>query len=313
MIHRYRFLLFRPLQLLPVLLGISLITFMMVRAIPGDPARILLGVRSTPAALARIRAQFGLDEPLWVQYGFFLRNLLQGELGKSIVYRVDTLKLIGSRLEPTLWLVLGSVLLAIALTVPLAAIAARQRGRLADRLIRLFTTAGLGFPAFWLGIMLILLFSIVLGWFPVSGYGSDFLDQLRHMVLPCLTVALALSAVLIRNLRASLLMEMNSDYVVAARARGQRERRIFWRHVLPNSLVPTINLLAVNIGWLIGSTVVIESVFAIPGLGQLLVKAIFSRDYMVVQGVVMVFALATVAVSLLADILTVALDPRIKL
>ena len=303
--HRYRFLLFRPLQLLPVLLGISLITFMMVRAIPGDPARILLGVRSTPAALARIRAQFGLDEPLWVQYGFFLRNLLQGELGKSIVYRVDTLKLIGSRLEPTLWLVLGSVLLAIALTVPLAAIAARQRGRLADRLIRLFTTAGLGFPAFWLGIML--------GWFPVSGYGSDFLDQLRHMVLPCLTVALALSAVLIRNLRASLLMEMNSDYVVAARARGQRERRIFWRHVLPNSLVPTINLLAVNIGWLIGSTVVIESVFAIPGLGQLLVKAIFSRDYMVVQGVVMVFALATVAVSLLADILTVALDPRIKL
>ncbi|WP_045857282.1 ABC transporter permease [Raoultella terrigena] len=311
--HRYRFLLFRPLQLLPVLLGISLITFMMVRAIPGDPARILLGVRSTPAALARIRAQFGLDEPLWVQYGYFLRNLLQGELGKSIVYRVDTLKLIGSRLEPTLWLVLGSVLLAIALTVPLAAIAARQRGRLADRLIRLFTTAGLGFPAFWLGIMLILLFSIVLGWFPVSGYGSDFLDQLRHMVLPCLTVALALSAVLIRNLRASLLVEMNSDYVVAARARGQRERRIFWRHVLPNSLVPTINLLAVNIGWLIGSTVVIESVFAIPGLGQLLVKAIFSRDYMVVQGVVMVFALATVAVSLLADILTVALDPRIKL
>lgn len=311
--HRYRFLLFRPLQLLPVLLGISLITFMMVRAIPGDPARILLGVRSTPAALARIRAQFGLDEPLWVQYGYFLRNLLQGELGKSIVYRVDTLKLIGSRLEPTLWLVLGSVLLAIALTVPLAAIAARQRGRLADRLIRLFTTAGLGFPAFWLGIMLILLFSIVLGWFPVSGYGRDFLDQLRHMVLPCLTVALALSAVLIRNLRASLLMEMNSDYVVAARARGQRERRIFWRHVLPNSLVPTINLLAVNIGWLIGSTVVIESVFAIPGLGQLLVKAIFSRDYMVVQGVVMVFALATVAVSLLADILTVALDPRIKL
>ena len=127
--HRYRFLLFRPLQLLPVLLGISIITFAMVRAIPGDPARILLGVRSTPAALARIRAQFGLDEPLWVQYGYFLRNLLQGELGKSIVCRVDTLKLINSRLEPTLWLVLGSMLLAVALTVPLASVAARQRGR----------------------------------------------------------------------------------------------------------------------------------------------------------------------------------------
>lgn len=311
--HRYRFLLFRPLQLLPVLLGISIITFAMVRAIPGDPARILLGVRSTPAALARIRAQFGLDEPLWVQYGYFLRNLLQGELGKSIVYRVDTLKLINSRLEPTLWLVLGSMLLAVLLTVPLASLAARQRGRAADQLIRLFTTAGLGFPAFWLGIMMIIIFSVVLGWFPVSGYGSGFADQLHHMALPCLTVALALSAVLIRNLRASLLMEMSADYVVAARARGQRENRIFWRHVLPNSLVPTLNLLAVNIGWLIGSTVVIESVFAIPGLGQLLVKAIFSRDYMVVQGVVMVFALATVAVNLLADVLTVALDPRVKL
>ncbi|MBP2835673.1 ABC transporter permease [Dickeya parazeae] len=311
--HRYRFLLFRPLQLLPVLLGISIITFAMVRAIPGDPARILLGVHSTPEALARIRAQFGLDEPLWVQYGYFLRNLLQGELGKSIVYRVDTLKLINSRLEPTLWLVFGSVLLAVILTIPLASLAARQRGRLADQLIRLFTTAGLGFPAFWLGIMMIIIFSVVLGWFPVSGYGSGFADQLHHMVLPCLTVALALSAVLIRNLRASLLMEMSSDYVVAARARGQRENRIFWRHVLPNSLVPTLNLLAVNIGWLIGSTVVIESVFAIPGLGQLLVKAIFSRDYMVVQGVVMVFALATVVVNLLADVLTVALDPRVKL
>lgn len=263
--HRYRFLLFRPLQLLPVLLGISIITFAMVRAIPGDPARILLGVHSTPEALARIRAQFGLDEPLWVQYGYFLRNLLQGELGKSIVYRVDTLKLINSRLEPTLWLVFGSVLLAVILTIPLASLAARQRGRVADQLIRLFTTAGLGFPAFWLGIMMIIIFSVVLGWFPVSGYGSSFADQLHHMMLPCLTVALALAAVLIRNLRASLLMEMSSDYVVAARARGQRENRIFWRHVLPNSLVPTLNLLAVNIGWLIGSTVVIESVFAIRG------------------------------------------------
>ena len=171
--HRYRFLLFRPLQLLPVLFGISILTFVMVRSIPGDPARILLGVRSTPAALARVRAQFGLDQPLWLQYFYFLRNLLNGELGKSIVYRIDTLKLIFSRMEPTVWLIGGSVLLAILLTVPLAAIAARQQGRLADQVIRLLSTAGLGFPAFWLGIMMILLFSITLGWFPVSGYGSE--------------------------------------------------------------------------------------------------------------------------------------------
>ncbi|NDL65454.1 ABC transporter permease [Acerihabitans arboris] len=311
--HRYRFVLFRPLQLVPVLLGISLITFMLVRAIPGDPARILLGVRSTPAAIARIRAQYALDQPLWVQYGYFLNNLLHGELGRSIVYRIDTLKLIMTRIEPTLCLVLGSVLLALLLTVPLAAAAARRRGRFADRAIRLLSTAGLGFPAFWLGIMMILLFSVTLGWFPVSGYGDTWGERLHHLALPSLTVALALSAVLTRNLRASLLAELKADYVTAARARGQEEGRIFWRHAMPNSLVPTVNLLAVNIGWLIGSTVVIESVFAIPGMGQLLVKAIFSRDYMVVQGVVMVFALATVAVNLLADLLTVALDPRVKL
>ena len=156
----------------------------MVRSIPGDPARILLGVRSTPAALARVRAQFGLDEPLWLQYFYFLRNLLNGELGKSIIYRVDTLKLIFSRMEPTLWLIGGSVLLAVLLAIPLAAIAARQQGKLADHLIRLVSTGGLGFPAFWLGIMMILLFSITLGWFPVSGYGDTWLEQLHHMVLP---------------------------------------------------------------------------------------------------------------------------------
>ncbi|MBV6820149.1 ABC transporter permease [Rahnella sp. PD12R] len=311
--HRYRFLLWRPLQLLPVLLGISILTFVMVRAIPGDPARILLGVRSTPEAIARIRAQYGLDLPVWQQYLYFLRNLLHGEMGKSLIYRVDTLKLIMSRIEPTLYLVLGSVLLAMLFTVPLAATAARNRGRLADQMIRLLSTVGLGLPAFWLAIMMILLFSLSLGWFPVSGYGSDFGERLHHLFLPCLTVALALSAVLTRNLRASLLMELQNDYVTAARARGQNEYRIFWRHVMPNSLVPTVNLLAVNIGWLIGSTVVIESVFAIPGMGQLLVKAIISRDYMVVQGVVLVFALATVAVNLVADLLTVALDPRVKL
>jgi peptide/nickel transport system permease protein len=226
---------------------------------------------------------------------------------------VDTLKLIGSRIEPTIFLVLGSVLLAVLIAVPLATHAARHRGRLSDHLIRLVSTIGLGLPAFWLAIVVILLFSVSLGWFPVSGYGSDWLERLHHLFLPCLTIALALSAVLTRNLRASLLAELQNDYVTAGRARGLGENGLFWRHVMPNSLVPTINLLAVNIGWLIGGTVVIETVFAIPGLGQLLVKSIIGRDYMVVQGVVLVFALATVAVNLLADLLTVALDPRVRL
>jgi peptide/nickel transport system permease protein len=310
---RFRFILYRPLQLLPVLFGISVITFVLVRSIPGDPVRVLLGPRGTPEAIERIRDQFGLNEPLWIQYFYFIKNLLNGEMGQSILYKVDTLKLIATRIEPTVFLVIGAVVLALLIAVPLASIAARNRGGPADHLIRLISTAGLGFPAFWLAIMLILLFSVQLDLLPVSGYGRSVQDKMIHMILPCLTAALALSAVLTRNLRASILAELNSDQATAARARGLPESTVFWRHVMPNSLVPTINLLAVNIGWLISGTVVIETVFAIPGMGQLLVRGIFTRDYMVVQGVAMVFACATVFVNFLADVLTVAVDPRVKL
>ncbi len=310
---RYRFVLYRPFQLLPVLVGISIITFVLVRSIPGDPARVLLGPRSTEEALRRVREQFGLDEPLWLQYFYFVKNLFKGELGKSILYKVDVLKLIATRIEPTLVLVIGSVLLALLIATPMAAIAARRRGSWPDHVIRIISTAGLGFPAFWLAIMLILLFSVQLGWFPVTGYGRTFVDKIHHMTLPCLTAGLALAAVLTRNLRASILAELQSDQATAARARGLSENTVFWRHVMPNSLVPTVNLLAVNIGWLISGSVVIETVFAIPGMGQLLVRGIFTRDYMVVQGVAMVFACATVLVNFLADILTVSIDPRIKL
>jgi peptide/nickel transport system permease protein len=312
-LHRYRFLLARPFQLVPVLIGISIVTFILVRSIPGDPARLILGSRTTPEALANIRAQFGLDRPLWVQYLLFVENLFQGEMGTSIVYRIDVLRVTANRIEPTLILVLGSVLLALLIAIPLASTAARHRGRFADHLIRIVSTAGLGFPPFWLGLMLIILFSVKLGLLPVAGYGSTLGDKAAHMVLPCTTIALALSAVLARSLRAAMIAEMGSNHATAARARGLPEALIFRRHVLPNSLVPAINLLAVNIGWLIGGTVIIETVFAIPGMGQLLVKSIFSRDYMVVQGVAMIFAVATVVVNLLADIVTVAADPRVKL
>lgn len=311
--HRYRFVLYRPFQLLPVLVGISIITFVLVRSIPGDPVRVLLGPRGSPEAIERIRRQFGLDEPLWLQYFYFIKNLLRGEMGQSILYKVDVLKLVATRLEPTVFLVAGSVLMALLIAVPLATIAARRRGSLADHVIRVVSTTGLGLPAFWLGLMLILLFSVQLDLFPVAGYGETFPEKLHHMVLPCLTVALALSAVLTRNLRASILTELHSDQATAARARGLPERTVFWRHVMPNSLIPTVNLLAVNIGWLIGGTVVIESVFAIPGMGQLLVRGIFTRDYMVVQCVAMVFACATVLVNFLADVLTVTIDPRVQL
>ena len=283
--HRFRFVLYRPLQLIPVLFGISLVTFILVHLIPGDPAKILLGVRGSAEVVAEIHRRYGLDRPIFLQYLYFLVNLLQGQFGLSIIYRAPVLLVVANRIAPTVFLLAYAVLLSILLAVPLASLAAARRGGFADQVIRLFSTIGLGLPAFWMGIMLIMLLSIRLGWFPVSGYGESLLDRLHHLFLPAFTLALALAPVLTRNLRASLIAETTADYVVAARARGVPRGAIFRRHVFRNSLLPTVNLLGVNVGWLIGGTVVAETVFSIPGMGQLMVSSIFARDYMVVQAV----------------------------
>jgi peptide/nickel transport system permease protein len=310
--HRFRFVLYRPLQLVPVLFGISVITFVLIHAIPGDPARLLLGARATAEAIAAIRKQFGLDQPVILQYAYFVQNLMHGELGRSIIYKTPVLAVVADRIAPTLFLLIYAVLLAVLLSLVLGSIAAMQRGRVADQVIRLFSTVGLGIPAFWLGIVLIMLFSIRLGWFPVSGYGDTFLQHLHHLFLPALTVALAMAPVLTRNLRASLIAESTADYVTAAKAKGLPGHVIFLHHILRNSLLPTVNLLGVNIGWLIGGTVVVETVFSVPGLGGLMVASIFARDYLVVQAVALILALGVVVTNFIVDVVTVALDPRIE-
>jgi peptide/nickel transport system permease protein len=311
--HRFRFVLYRPLQLLPVLFGISIVSFVLIHAIPGDPVRAIIGPKATPEVIERVRAQYGLDQPVFVQYLRFLENLAQGEIGRSIVYKMPVVGLVAERFEATVFLLGFAVVLALCLTVPLAITAALSRGRRPDHLIRMLSTAGLGFPAFWLGIMLMIVFSVWLGLFPVSGYGEGFLDHLHHLFLPALAIALALSAILTRNLRASLLAELDADHIAAARAKGLPARWIFVHHVFRNALIPTVNLLGVNLGWLIGGTVVVESVFSVPGLGSLMVKSIFARDYMVVQAITLAFACATVLVNFVVDVVTVALDPRIEL
>jgi peptide/nickel transport system permease protein len=310
--HRFRFVLYRPLQLIPVLLGISIVTFVLVHLIPGDPARILLGVRGTAEAIAAIHQQYGLDQPIPVQYFYFLVNLAQGEFGRSIIYRAPVLAVVAGRVAPTAFLLAYAVILSILLSVPLASLAAARRGGPADQLVRLFSTLGLGLPAFWVGIVLIMLFSIRLGWFPVSGYGESFADHLHHLFLPAFTLALALTPVLTRNLRSSLIAESSADYVTAARARGLPRAVIFFHHVFRNSLLPTVNLLGVNVGWLIGGTVVAETVFSIPGVGQVMVSSIFARDYLVVQAVTLILALGVVATNFVVDVVTVALDPRVE-
>jgi peptide/nickel transport system permease protein len=275
--------------------------------------RTLLGTKATPEAIERIRAQFGLDQPIWLQYVYFLDNLTEGQMGMSVVYKVPVMGLVFDRLPATLFLLGYGVTLALLFTVPLAIVATLYRGRMPDHLIRVLSTSGLGFPVFWLGIMLMIVFSIWLDIFPVSGFGDGFLGHLHSLFLPSFAIALALSAVLTRNLRASLLAELDSDHISTARAKGLPSSWIFARHVFRNSLIPTINLLGVNLGWLIGGTVVVETVFSVPGLGSLLVQSIFARDYMIVQMITLVFACATVLINFLVDVATVALDPRISL
>lgn len=309
---RFKFVLYRPLQLIPVLFGVSLVTFILVRSIPGDPVRVLLGPRARPDVIAAIREQFGLDEPLVLQYFYFVINLFQGEMGRSIIYRAPVLEVIAERLAPTIFLLAYALILSVGLALILGMIAARQQGRAQDHLIRLFCTIGLGLPAFWLGIILIMVFSVGLGWFPVSGYGETFLEHLHHLFLPALTVAIALAPVLTRNLRATLIEQSDADYVQAARARGMSERVLFLKHVLPNSLVPTVNLLGVTFSWLIGGTVLVESVFSIPGMGQLMVASIFSRDYLLIQGITLAFAVGIIITNFAVDIANAVLDPRIK-
>lgn len=310
--HRYRFVLYRPIQLIPVLFGVTLVSFVLIRLLPGDPARILLGVRATEKAVAAIHHQYGLDQPIVVQFFYFLANLAQGEFGRSIIYRAPVLGVVAERIAPTALLLGFAVLVSILISIPLASLAARRRGRALDQAIRLFSTVGLGLPAFWLGIMLIMLLSSRLGLFPVSGYGEGgFLDHLYHLFLPAMTLALSLAPVLTRNLRASLVAEGGADYVTAARARGTPPRAIFRHHVFRNSLVPTVNLLGVNVGWLIGGTVVVETVFAVPGMGQLMVSSIFARDYLVVQAIALFLAFGVVLTNFAVDVLTVALDPRV--
>lgn len=303
----------RLVQLLPVLFGITLIVFFMIHLVPGDPARTLLGVHATDQAVAELHAKFGLDKPLWQQYLDFLGRLVHGDLGTSYFYNDTVTSLVFSRLPATLWLVAMSGLLAVVISVPLAVIAATRRNGLLDNVIRVVPLVALGMPAFWLGIMLILLLSLRLGLFPVSGFGTDVPGHLHSIFLPALTVALAMTPILIRSLRASMIGVLESDYVTTARAKGLSTRRVTVNHALRNALISSVTVLGVNIAYLVGSTLVVERVFAIPGTGSLMIDAIFNRDFSVVQGVTIVFAVIVVAVNLATDVAHAALDPRVKL
>jgi peptide/nickel transport system permease protein len=302
----------RLLQLVPVAIGVTFIVFFMVHLIPGDPAASILGIHATPRAVAILHREWGLNRPLPSQYWLFLDRLAHGNLGQSLYYGVSTSSLIRGHLLPTLWLLIYAAVLAVLISVPLAMVAASRRDGIRDHVVRAVPLVGLGMPQFWLGFLLIYAFAITLRVFPVSGYGSGFGGHLRSMFLPSLTVAMALAPVVIRSLRASVLNVLGADYITTARSKGVPARRLFLRHVLRNAVIPAVTVLAINIGFLIGTTVIIEDVFAIPGVGQLMINSIFQRDFPVVQGVTLLFAVMVILINLLADLAYAALDPRVR-
>lgn len=308
-----RYVVYRLLQTIPVLIGVSIVVFLLVRLIPGNPAIAILGSRATPELVARVKDELGLDLPLWQQYLNWLGNVFQGRFGISFFYQQDVTPITLDRVPITLALLIYSTLMALMISIPLATIAAIRRGGIVDQGIRMLFTATLGIPSFWLAIILALVLGVQLHWFPIAGPGTGGVDTLWHLTLPALTIALSISPILARSLRSSLIEVLGSDPITTGRAAGLRRRTLLWSYTLRNSLLPLITVLALNLGWLIGGTVIVEQVFGLPGLGSLLLTSITSRDYAIIQLVTLVFAVFVIVVNLLADLAYAFLDPRVSL
>jgi peptide/nickel transport system permease protein len=303
----------RLLQIVPVLIGISMIVFLLVRLIPGDPSISVLGSRATPQLIARVRDQLGLDLPIWLQYLHYVRNSLHGDFGISFFYQAPVWDVTIERVPATLALMGFSVVLSFVIATPFAVIAAMRRGSIGDTGIRIGFTVALGIPPFWLGIMLALTLGVYLRLFPISGGGSGGLDTIHHLALPALMIAFALAPILVRALRSSLIEVLASDYVITGRAMGIAGRYLLITYLLRNSVRPVISLLSINMGYLIGGTVIAEQVFSIPGVGSLLIGSIATRDYAIIQLATLIFAILVVSVNLAADLLYRVIDPRVQL
>ena len=294
-----------------VLFGVTVVIFGMVRILPGDPAFLILGDRATDEKAAALREILGLNRPIYEQYWLFISGLATGNMGQSLLYRQPVADLVLSRVPVTLALAAYAMGLAAVTTLTFGIAAAVTKGRWPDQLIRIGFLFALTTPSFWFGILLILLFGLTLHWFPVAGFGETFPEHVWYLFLPALTLALQLSAVLIRNLRGQIILTTRSDYVRTARAKGLPGSLVLLRHVLPNALLSTVTIFGLQFGFLVGGTIVVETVFGVPGTGQLLVSSISGRDYPVVQAITVVSAFLVIIVNLAVDLSYSFLDPRV--
>ena len=303
-----KFLLRRILLLIPVLWGVTTIVFIVTQVLPGDPVDLMLGETARPAQREQLRKTLGLDRPLGVQYAEYMGGLLRGDLGTSLHQRRAVSAIIFERTHASAELTLASMAVALLISLPLGIAAARRQGTGIDLAAGFFAVVGASIPVFWLGPLLIIVFSIGLGWLPVSGR-----EGVLSLILPAVTLGAALSPILMRMARSSLLEVLPQDYISTARAKGISERRVLWLHALKNACLPLITILSLQLGALLSGAIITETVFAWPGVGRLVIQAIASRDYPLVQGCVLFIAAIYVSANFLADIAYAWLDPRVRL
>ncbi len=305
----------RLVQLIPVVLLSSLLVFMLLHLIPGDPAQIVAGPDATPDVIAAVRHKMGLDRPLLVQYGIWLGNASRGDMGSSYISRMPVLDLVGYAFPATLQLTMAALVLALVISLPLGVLASLKQGAKLDLFVQGYTALGLGVPNFWLGILLILVFALLFGLLPPGGRIDPMQSLsygLKTLILPAVTLAIQISAVFTRVVRTAMLEVLHEDYVRTARAKGLQERVVVVRHALRSALVPVVTVVGLQFGRLLGGAVVVESVFAWPGVGRLMIQAVDQRDYMVVQAGLLWLVLVFLLINLLTDLLYAVLDPRIQ-
>ncbi len=328
----------RILATIPIMFGVAIMVFIFMRLTPGDPVDIMMGSGGAVGAgeIEQLRAEFHLDEPIHIQLWYFLRDAARGDLGNSYIKKRPTMELIAERLPATIELALGSLFFALIIAFPIGILSAVRQNSWLDRFSMAGAFLGISMPAFWLGIVLILIFSVKLRWLPVQGrisydvnlqeitglYVVDSIltrnwpalkDALRHLILPSISLGAAVAAILARVLRSSMLETLRADYVTLARAKGAPEHRVVLRHALRNALIPTVTVIGLQVGVLLGGNMIVETVFGWPGLGRLVVDAIFNRDFPLVQASVMVYAFTFVIANLVVDILYTYLNPKITL
>jgi peptide/nickel transport system permease protein len=294
---------------------VAVLVFVLTRAASGDPVSVLLGDQATAADIARVQQQYGLDKPLPIQFAYWLKELARGNLGDSIFLQRPVTQALWERAEPTTLLALMAVAIAALIGIPAGIAGAVFRGKWIDQIFTSLAMLGASIPSFWLGLVLMQVFAVALGWFPVSGYGdpgAPLFERLRHLVLPATVLGLLNSALIIRFTRASMLDVLNEDYVRTARAKGLGEGPVVLKHALRNALVPIVTVLGLTVALMIGGAVVTETVFGLPGVGNLVVNAVLRRDYPVIQGALLVIAVIYVVINFAVDLLYTLVDPRVK-